>query len=163
MGSPERRGAPGSKAAEGMEAPDHGTSVAPHTPPHGRHSALARQLLDMHQHLRDELAGLRSGTRPAADLRAHCLAFCAAVHGHHTGEDASVFPWLARAHPELRPVLDVLQRDHEQVAEMLVRLRDLATAPDSPVLRSELDGIAALLESHFLYEERTLLSALGSL
>jgi hemerythrin-like domain-containing protein len=124
---------------------------------------LARQLLDMHQHLRDELDDLRSGTRRAADLRAHCLAFCAAVHDHHTGEDASVFPWLARTYPELRPVLDVLQRDHEQVAEMLTRLRELATAPGSPAVQSELDGLAALLESHFLYEERTLLAALGSL
>ena len=114
-----------------------------------RLAALGNQLVEIHIELREQLRSLRS-------LPAHCLAFCAAVHGHHTAEDTSVFPRLAREHPELAPVLAELERDHRQVAEIL---RRLAAGP-SP---DELAGLEALLESHFTYEERKLVAALNAL
>ena len=115
-----------------------------------RLAALGNQLVETHIELREHLRSLRGA------LPAHCVAFCAAVHGHHTAEDTSVFTLLAREHPELAPVLAELERDHRQVAEILRRL----AAEPSP---DELAGLEALLESHFTYEERKLVAALNAL
>jgi hypothetical protein len=118
--------------------------------PVSRLAALGNQLIEIHIELREQLRSL------PGSLPAHCLAFCAAVHGHHTAEDTSVFPTLAREHPELAPVLAELERDHRQVAEILRRVAASPTA-------DELAGLAALLESHFTYEERKLVAALNAL
>jgi iron-sulfur cluster repair protein YtfE (RIC family) len=118
---------------------------------------LGNQLVELHLWLREQLALIRAGgADPRTDLRAHCVAFCTALTRHHTDEDATVFPVLAAEHPSLRPVLDELRRDHVMVAELLGRLSE---ATD----RAELDGLAALLESHFTYEEKRLVAALNGL
>ncbi|MFF2570551.1 hemerythrin domain-containing protein [Streptomyces sp. NPDC058084] len=79
---------------------------------------------------------------------------------------------MARRHPELRPVLDELSRDHEQVTELLTAVRKLVdglgTGPEpDPAearrIRRELDGLVALVESHFTFEERKLVTALNAL
>ncbi len=151
--------------------------------PADRLTAFGNQLVHVHLWLREELAALRSGLddhlsgragRPR-ELRAHCLAFCTALTRHHTAEDGGVFPALAEAHPELRPVLDELAHDHLQVEELLVRLQTLldglpdasAAEPLAPEaarrLSGELDGLIALVESHFTYEEKKLVAALNTL
>jgi Hemerythrin HHE cation binding domain len=143
-----------------------------------RLTAFGNQLVDMHIWLREELAGLSDdvdlyleggGGRPR-ELRAHCLTFCSALTAHHTGEDGGVFPLLADRIPELRPVLEELQRDHEIVAGILRRIEGVVgvvernPGPDAARrVRAELGGLTALLESHFGYEERRLVSALNSL
>ncbi len=154
-----------------MEAPVQGTTL---TTSHGRLRAFGNQLIDVHIRLREELAALRDdfdahlagGDRPR-DLRAHCLAFCSALNRHHTGEDDGAFPELARRFPELRPVLEELRRDHRLVEDCLRRLQDLAGGLDrgaDPVAaRRELDTLAALIETHFVYEEKRIVSALNAL
>ncbi|MFC9730166.1 hemerythrin domain-containing protein [Streptomyces roseolus] len=92
-----------------------------------------------------------AGAGAPRELRAHCLAFCSAPTRHHTAEDGGVFPALAEAHPELRPVLDELAHDHRQVGELLSRFQTL------------LDGLIALAESHFTFEEKKLVAALDGL
>ncbi|NUR31988.1 MAG: hemerythrin domain-containing protein [Catenulispora sp.] len=119
----------------------------------GRFAALGNQLIDIHIRLREQLAGLRAGR---GDLQVHCLAFCTAVTRHHTAEDADVFTTLAAEYPELSPVLAELRADHEIISAALVRLR----ADPSP---QELDTLAALLETHFTYEERKIVGALNRL
>jgi len=145
-----------------MEAPDHGTSVADDNGP-GRLTALGNQLIDTHIRLLDALDDLRSGTPPPRELADDCLAFCAAITRHHTEEDTSVFPALAARHPELREVLEGLERDHAMVAGMLRRVAELAADLDADGARAELDGLAALLESHFIWEEKRLVAALNAL
>jgi hypothetical protein len=125
-----------------------------------RITAYGRQLIEIHDRLRDSLDALRRGAD--ADLGLHCLAFCAAVTEHHTGEDTGVFPALAREHPELRDVLAGLERDHQVIAGLLVRLRELAQQSDRAAIQLELDGLAALLEGHFTWEERRLVAALDA-
>jgi len=147
-------------AAAGMEAPDHGISVETTSEQNDRLHAYGRQLIDIHDRLRDSLDALRSGQD--ADLGLHCLAFCAAVTEHHTGEDTGVFPALARQHPELREVLAGLERDHQTIATLLRRLAALAAQPDRAAIQAELDGLAAILESHFSWEERRLVRALDT-
>ncbi|MET9553055.1 hemerythrin domain-containing protein [Streptomyces sp. NPDC006645] len=148
------------------------------TGPDDRLAAFGNQLIDVHIWLREELARLQDdvddyltgdGGRPR-ELQAHCLAFCSALTRHHTAEDDGVFPALAREFPELGPVLQQLAHDHHMVTGMLGRLQDLlngvAPAPDAAEarrVRGELDGLVALVESHFTYEEKKLVDALNAL
>lgn len=161
-----------------MEAPKHGISMETPTDPDGRLTAFGNQLIDVHIWLREELARLREDVDAHLDghaerpreLRAHCLTFCSALSLHHTAEDDGAFPALAERFPELGPVLEELSRDHHLVAGILRELEELlgglVTDPDpaeAQRVRAELDGLAALLESHFVYEEKRLVAALDSL
>jgi hemerythrin-like domain-containing protein len=159
----ERRSAPGTKAADGAEARDHGISVETSSDRYERFTALGNQLIDIHHRLLDAVDDLRAGGQPSRELADHCLAFCAALTRHHTGEDSTVFPELARRFPELRDVLAGLERDHHMMAGMLQRITELAGALDTDGALAELDGLAALLESHFAWEEKRLAAVLNSL
>ncbi|MEV5753537.1 hemerythrin domain-containing protein [Actinoallomurus sp. NPDC052308] len=140
-----------------------------------RARALGGQLVEVHRwlraelaRLRDEVAGYAGGATPQAPapLRAHCTAFCQALTRHHTGEDTTAFRVLGERFPELVPVLEELRRDHELVADILRRLQGLLTAltPDNTEqIGRELDGLAAILESHFQWEERRLVDAFDAL
>ncbi|NUR49922.1 MAG: hemerythrin domain-containing protein [Hamadaea sp.] len=114
--------------------------------------ALSHQLADIHDRLRDQLADLET----PADLQAHCVAFCAALTRHHEAEEAGAFPRLAAEFPDLAPILDELRRDHELIVDSL---RKLAAGPTA----LERATLAALLETHFTYEERKLAAALDRL
>ncbi|MCO1655097.1 hemerythrin domain-containing protein [Pseudonocardia humida] len=144
--------------------------------PIDRLRAFGNQLTDTHLRLRDELDDLRAAlaagapAAPTRDLGAHCLAFCAHLHEHHTDEDTTVFPALARRDPALRPVLEQLEWDHRVVAQILTRITELVGGvppdPAPPALRGvlgELDGLTALLESHFRFEEKRLVDALNAM
>jgi iron-sulfur cluster repair protein YtfE (RIC family) len=149
-----------------------------HTGWDDRLTAFGNQLIEVHDGLRDELDRLKAdvaahlagtGERPR-ELRAHCLAFCAAIHRHHTGEDDGAFPVLAERFPELRPVIERLEQDHHMVAGILRRMEALLAGVEPPVpeadvrrVRGELDGLAAILASHFAYEERQIVTALNAL
>jgi hypothetical protein len=125
-----------------------------------RLTAFGNQLVNVHLWLREELAALREGGTLPRDLRAHCLTFCSALERHHTSEEGDAFGELAEHVPELRPVLEELRRDHRIVEECLRRLEAL---DDPAAIRGELDGLAALLETHFTYEERRIAAALNAL
>ncbi|MFE9748086.1 hemerythrin domain-containing protein [Saccharothrix saharensis] len=130
--------------------------------------AFGNQLVQAHIALRERLEELRDGLVDGArvvDLRTHCLSFCAALERHHTAEDDGVFPVLAREHPELRPVLDELGRDHRIVSEALTALAGLvgSAGVDPVALAREVDGVAALVETHFTYEERKIADLLSAL
>lgn len=134
-----------------------------------RLEAFGNQLVQFHLYLRELLEDLRDQVEAGEpvstgglDLRAHCLSFCQAVTSHHTGEDDGAFPVIAEHYPELRPILAELQRDHYQVASALRRLETLDQL-DPRAQQSELATVAALLETHFTYEERKLLAALNAL
>ena len=127
--------------------------------------AFGNQLVQAHIALRERLDALRDGLADGArvaDLRSHCLSFCAAVERHHTAEDDGVFPVSAREYPELRPVLDELGRDHRIVSDALAAPGELGDV-DPVVLRRELDSVAALVETHFTYEERKIADLLSAL
>jgi len=138
-------------------------------------AALSEQLIHVHQALRERLMAVRreaAGHRAAdtaigEDLFSHCLSFCAAIHTHHTGEDTQLLPALRAAAPELAPVIDNLTEDHALVAGILRQVRELLTpgrAPSSPgALVRELDGLIAILEAHFSYEERRIAEVLDTL
>lgn len=132
---------------------------------------LGRRLVAVHDELRATLRGLRESGRPDRDrsLALHCLTFCTALAQHHRGEDAELFPAVVAQDPALAAAVEQLQHDHNLIGFLL---RDLAAAvqalpaePDEAELarfRQNLDGLAAVLESHFRFEERRLLAVLGT-
>lgn len=147
-----------------------GRSVESTSSEYARFLAYGNQLIEIHIDLREMLADLREGVVPDAELGVHCLAFCAAVSRHHTGEDTQVFPLLAARHPELREFLAGLERDHQVIAGLLTtvtavsgQLRDERTADRTAELQQRLDGLAAVLETHFIGEEKRLVAVLNAL
>ena len=133
--------------------------------------AWSHELRTVHERLREALrvtrdaldnpAGTESGAR---DLLLYCRGFCAALTGHHQGEDRELFPAIAAAHPHLRETLRYLQQDHSMIAHLLSGLQaavDRSAPPEE--LDRHLEGIAAIMESHFRYEERQLLTVLDTL
>ena len=148
--------------------------------------ATADHLVQVHDHLRSELERLQSlvdevrrGMLSAGDARAgvqamtirqnnwtlgaYCQSYCGFVNGHHTLEDASVFPHLRRAEPDLGPVVDRLHEEHQVIHHLLDALDRALVALVADEAGGALDGledaIARLAESllsHLAYEEREL-------
>jgi hemerythrin-like domain-containing protein len=113
---------------------------------------------------RDTLAEGAPGAEATRDLLLYCHGFCVALDGHHRGEDTKLFPAIEAAHPELSPVLRSLTRDHSMIAHLLSGL-ETAVKQSAPLgeLERRLEGVGAIMENHFRYEERQLLSVLDAL
>lgn len=145
--------------------------------PSSRIAAFGDELIAVHDELRERLRQLRANVGSGGNvdderhsLRAHCAAFCAAVTLHHTSEDRRAFPVLADDAPELRPIIAKFAEDHELIADILDRVdREVHLLPDEPTteelrrFHGELDGLVAIMESHFSFEERRIVSALNDL
>ncbi|MDT0305211.1 hemerythrin domain-containing protein [Streptomonospora wellingtoniae] len=133
--------------------------------------AWSRELRSVHGRLREALHVTRealadggSAESAARDLLLFCHGFCSALTGHHEGEDRELFPAIAARHPELRETLRRLQQDHSMIAHLLAGLQEALGRSAPPAeLDRHLEGIAAIMESHFRYEERQLLAVLETL
>ncbi|GAB2731559.1 hemerythrin domain-containing protein [Nocardioides pakistanensis] len=133
--------------------------------------AWSRELRAVHERLREALsitrAALADGDAAAPatrDLLLYCGGFCTALTGHHQGEDRELFPALAEQYPELRETLRYLQQDHSMIAHLLTGLEEAVDRSSTPPeLDRHLEGVAAIMESHFRYEERQLLTVLETL
>ena len=151
--------------------------------------ATGQHLIDVHDSLRAELTQLHDVIGQVAHgmvdagharslintmtmrqnnwtLGAFCESYCRIVTGHHSLEDASVFPHLGRADPRLVPVLDRLHEEHEVIAEVLERvdlaLVALVTSPEGlHQLQDAVDLLSDTLLSHLSYEERELVEPLS--
>ncbi|MGA5148193.1 hemerythrin domain-containing protein [Streptomyces griseoincarnatus] len=133
--------------------------------------AWSQELRRVHHRLREALSATRDsladgtpGEPAARELLLYCHGFCAALDGHHQGEGHTLFPAIEAEHPELRPVLRRLEQDHSMMTHLLGGLRTAVdrTAPPEELAR-HLEGIAAIMENHFRYEERQLLAVLETL
>lgn len=132
--------------------------------------AWNRELAVTHQRLRRALRLTRDALdagdvrSTGADLMLYCHGFCAALRGHHVSEDMALFPELSARDPGLRSTIAKLAQDHEMIATLLAQLDHALASSASPgELSLHLDGLAAIMESHFNYEERQLLGALSAL
>ncbi|MEU2198844.1 hemerythrin domain-containing protein [Isoptericola sp. NPDC019482] len=150
----------------------------PATPdPAARLVAWGQELLAVHARLRDALEVAREAVAtvataddavdaPAeADPRRlpglYCHGFCQALEGHHRGEDVSVFTALLDLRPDLVDVVAELQRDHRMLDHLLGELsRAVDAGAGAATLGRHLDGIDAVMETHFRYEEKRLVDAL---
>jgi hypothetical protein len=117
--------------------------------------------------VRERLGELKASTM-LWQLRYGCLNYCRFVHGHHGLEDAAVFPAVGRVNPELNPVLERLQAEHRQVAEILHEVEAVAEAlgeeEDQAARRRLVDALERLREvllAHLDFEEVSLESTLA--
>lgn len=164
-------------------APDPGRLYTPHEQAAGQH------LVDVHDHLRQELEQLRSivdqviaGRLDVGAARSainestmrqnnwtagvYCAQYCRTVTTHHTIEDTSVFPHLRTAEPGLDPVIDRLEQEHRVIHDVLDgvdrALVAFVSEPDGPQrLQAALDLLSDTLLSHLSYEERELVEPLA--
>jgi hypothetical protein len=132
--------------------------------------AWNHELSAAHQKLRQALKLARDALHAGdvvsvrADPRLYCHGFCAALSGHHLSEDDALLPELSARHPALRPAIAKLRQDHEMIASLLGQFADAFQSAAAPgELAVHLDGLSAIMESHFRYEERQLLGTLASL
>ena len=136
-----------------------------------RATAWAAQLRAVHGRLREALELAREavelGEAPVLggrDLHLYCVGFCAALSGHHQAEDHGLFPAVEEAHPQLTGTLRHLRQDHAHLEHLLGSLAGAVRRGEPPAaLVRHLDGVEALMESHFRYEERQLLVVLEEL
>jgi alkanesulfonate monooxygenase SsuD/methylene tetrahydromethanopterin reductase-like flavin-dependent oxidoreductase (luciferase family)/iron-sulfur cluster repair protein YtfE (RIC family) len=177
------------RGREPQESPA-GAAVVEQPPPTSAPPAGAGQhLIDVHNALRAELDQLRdlveqvaAGTSDAAAVRSFinrmtirqnnwtlgtfCETYCRTVTNHHMLEDRSIFPHLRRSEPELGAVIERLEEEHHQIADLLERVDRALVA----LVSSEQDGIDRVgrameelteaLLAHFTYEERELVGPL---
>ncbi len=167
----------------------HRAPSSPETEYSARGRAAGQHLVDVHDHLRQELAELRDvvaqvrdGALGAGDARsalsemalrqndwtlgAFCSRYCRAVAQHHTLEDDSIFPHLQQADSQLVPVIDRLAEEHlvihdaiEEVDRALVH--HLEHPDDFERLQTAIDVLTDTLLSHLSYEEHELVEPLA--
>ncbi len=136
-----------------------------------RLGAWSRELRSVHDRLREALSVTRQAlaagqpVEPAIrDLLLFCHGFCTALTAHHQGEDHHLFPAIAEQYPQLRDTLHCLRQDHSMIAHLLAGLQAAVGRAAPPAeLHRHLEGVAAIMESHFRYEERQLLTVLETL
>jgi alkanesulfonate monooxygenase SsuD/methylene tetrahydromethanopterin reductase-like flavin-dependent oxidoreductase (luciferase family) len=165
-------------------APEQGRLYTAHE------QVVAHHLVDVHDGLRGELRQLRdlidqvaAGVVDPASARSHinamtlrqnnwtlgayCESYCRIVTGHHSIEDASVFPHLRSRDPRLRPVIDRLEDEHRLIHDVLETvdraLVRLVADNDLGPLRAAVDLLTDTLLSHLAYEERELIEPLARL
>lgn len=133
--------------------------------------AWGHELRRMHGRLREALAVTRAEVDAAGaaaavhgDLLMFCHGFCTALTSHHQGEDRELFPAIAAAHPEVADTLRALRQDHSMIEYLIGALQKaMAASASAQEVDRHLEGIAAIMESHFRYEERALLTVLDTL
>lgn len=148
-------------------------------------------LREIHNHLRGNMQTLRrlierasAGEVSAAELALTtddlaivgnfrrfgtlCGQHCQFVHGHHSIEDAVLFPPLSAQSEAFRKVTERLKAEHEVVHELLVRLvgalGDLARSPTRGRFDESVelyDALERVLLSHLGYEEDEIGDAIG--
>ncbi|MET9804817.1 nitroreductase/quinone reductase family protein [Streptomyces sp. NPDC006368] len=137
-------------------------------PPHFNATSFAEAIKVVHDGFRRELSLIRGEVAASgagglgAQLRVNCLTFCQGLHNHHTGEDTALFPMLADRHPELGPVMERLEREHERIADLLAELREAVSdeGADTALVLAEVDRLTGELEAHLGYEEEQLVPLL---
>ncbi|MFI5915271.1 LLM class flavin-dependent oxidoreductase [Dactylosporangium sp. NPDC051541] len=154
-----------------------------------RQRASGQHLIDVHNHLREELRQLRDLVDQVAagamdlgrarsmintmamrqnnwTLGTYCESYCRVVTTHHTIEDVSLFPRLRAADSRLAPVVDRLEAEHHVIADVLERVDQalvaMVTKPEGIAeVRAATDLLTDTLLSHLSYEERELVEPLS--
>lgn len=141
------------------------------SPPMERARVIAwgAELRRVHRRLTDALEIARESIEagepaaPTLEPLTYCWAFCTALDGHHGGEDALLFPAVEAARPDLAGVLDTLRRDHRMIGHLIGELRRAMTAGAGPDdLLRHLDGIDAVMTTHFRFEEKRLVGVIDA-
>lgn len=112
--------------------------------------------------LRERLGELKESTM-LWQLRFGCLNYCRFVHSHHRAEDALLFREVRRVEPGTEPVIERLEREHRDVAQLLDEVEQLAdglpATEDEEARRPLVAALGRLHQSllaHLDFEEQSL-------
>ena len=129
-------------------------------------ASMATMILLSHHAFRRDLARFRTalrtfdGTRQAA-LREEWEHYRAALHGHHTQEDAAIFPSTKADHPVLAAAIDHLTDQHHRIDPLLADCTAaFAALPGTTDALAAIDQLGALLDAHLDMEEAVLVPTL---
>lgn len=135
-----------------------------------RLTAWGRELRLVHQELRTQVDRVReraqrgdTDTDLSAELRLFCHGFCGTLTRHHIAEDQRLFPHVLARHPGLAAVVDRLMEDHRLLAALIDDLDTAIRGRSTDGILRHVDGISAIMESHFGYEERQLTALLDTM
>jgi Hemerythrin HHE cation binding domain len=119
------------------------------TPFLASHHGLRRDL----RHFARALTASDVASRAEA-LREEWKSYHAALHGHHTAEDTTMFPNMKKEHPQLAATIDKLTADHHRI-DPLLQNADLAFAalPDTKPAAALITELSELLAPHLAIEE----------
>jgi alkanesulfonate monooxygenase SsuD/methylene tetrahydromethanopterin reductase-like flavin-dependent oxidoreductase (luciferase family) len=151
--------------------------------------AVGGHLVEVHDHLRQELAQVRDiltqvrdGAVTAAHARsvlnemtlrqnnwtlgAYCASYCSVVTQHHHIEDSGIFPHLRRSDATLAPVIDRLEAEHVVIHEVIegvdrALVEFIGEPRDFTRLQEAVDLLTDTLLSHLSYEERSIVEPLS--
>lgn len=79
---------------------------------------------------------------------------------HHSTEDAALWPLVRAAvdDPADLAILDEMEAEHEGIEDLLGKVEfGIANSAGGPGLRSDVDALAAALDTHFTHEEQVAL------
>lgn len=122
-------------------------------------ASMATMVMSSHFAFRRDIACFArslGGAFDVAALRHEWAQFRAALHGHHTVEDTSMFPDLRARHPEIGGAIDELDGHHRAIDPLLERgdalFADLPNKLDEA--RALIDELQRHLAHHLDTEER---------
>jgi iron-sulfur cluster repair protein YtfE (RIC family) len=126
------------------------------------HTAFRREFAEAPALIRAVPAGNRERAQRVGD---HLQLILEMLHHHHDGEDRLLWPKLLdRVEADLRPVIELMERQHEGIhaeleraTELLGRWREAAEEDDREQLAACVERLTALLEEHLAAEEERLL------
>ena len=134
--------------------------------------ADTRLYLVVHQSLRvtlDRFVRAAERLEPSAlagVVESRWALFARLLHVHHEHEDDDFFPIIAAASPDLQPLIEQLEREHEELVALLDAVDGavaaLVATPDAETRRAVHDTIAAVrdqLVPHLDIEDEKLLPA----
>jgi hemerythrin-like domain-containing protein len=103
----------------------------------------------------DALAAIAAGDRArVAAVAGEWTSFCTALHGHHSHEDAGLFPDLRAKHPELAADLDRLEEQHRVIDPLLERATAAINASQTDGALAIVRELETALAEHLDLEER---------
>ncbi len=150
---------------------------------------VAQHLIDVHDHLRAELAKVRDIVDQVQDgsvspgaardeiaeltirqndwvMGAYCASYCRTVTTHHSIEDASLFPHLRQREAGIAAVIDRLEVEHRVIHAVLEEVDAALVAfvgspGDFSAIDAAMDSLSDTLLSHLSYEEQQLVEPLA--
>ena len=154
-----------------MPSHEHSPAIPAITVNAQRVIAWGQEMRAVHQRLRHALdiarESIENEEQPQSlvpnDLQLFCGGFCVALSGHHASEDATLFPLVVGVQPDLAATVRQLMQDHNMIAHLIRGLEQaLRTGDQKGALLTHLDGLEAVIQSHFRFEERQLVGLLDT-
>lgn len=125
-------------------------------------ASMATALMMSHHAFRRDLARFAKAlaalspadTDRVAALQLEWNGYRGGLHGHHSMEDAGIFPGIAKEHPEVAKIIEGLSADHHRIDPVLERGdRAFQALPEKEEAQAVVKELLELLTPHLATEE----------